>query len=61
MCPQVLNNVKVILKKMTPENIVLLSVNFASLPINTIECLENTVDLVFEKVIYNYINIRFWL
>jgi len=44
---------------MTPQNIAVLSKNFAALPIDTIERLENTVDLVFEKVLNNYISIRF--
>jgi len=43
---------------MTPQNIAVLSKNFAALPIDTIERLENTVDLVFEKVINNYISVR---
>jgi len=41
------------LNKITPDNIVILTKSFLALPINTMERLENTIDLIFEKVIYN--------
>jgi len=40
------------LNKITPDNIVILIKSFLALPIDTIERLENTIDIIFEKVIY---------
>jgi len=40
------------LNKITSENIDIIIQSFMTLPINTVERLENVVDLVFEKVIY---------
>jgi len=42
------------LNKITPDNMPSLTERFKALPIDTIEHLEKTIDLVFEKVIYIY-------
>lgn len=42
-----------ILNKFTPYNIQYLIAHFKELPINTIERLEKTIDLIFVKVILN--------
>lgn len=43
-------NVRSILNKITPDNMIVLTKKFKALPIDTIERLEKTIDLVFEKV-----------
>jgi len=40
------------LNKITPDNMPSLTERFKALPIDTIQRLEKTIDLVFEKVIY---------
>jgi len=45
-------SVRSILNKLTSENIDELIKRFMALPLNTIERLENAVDLVFERVIF---------
>lgn len=45
-------DVQSILNKITTDNMLSLTERFKALPINTIQRLERTVDLVFEKVKY---------
>jgi len=45
-------SVRSILNKLTSENIEELIKSFMALPLNTIERLENAVDLIFERVIF---------
>jgi len=53
---EVNKSVRSILNKITPDNMPSLTERFKALPIDTIERLEKTIDLVFEKVInINYI------
>jgi len=55
-------SVREILNKIAPENIDVMIKSFIALPINTVERLENAVDLVFEKVIdYNIKRKKIWL
>lgn len=49
---EVYKQVRSILNKITPENMGSLTESLKTLPINNIESLEKTVDLVFEKVMY---------
>jgi len=49
---EVSKNVQSILNKITPKNADELIERFTTLPINTIERMENAVDLVFKRVIY---------
>jgi len=49
---EVNKNVRSILNKITPDNMEPLTERFKALPIDTIERLENTINLVFEKVMY---------
>jgi len=52
MCQQEVDKIiRSILNKITPENVVTLVQQFLTLPINTMERLENAVDLVYERVI----------
>ncbi|XP_025201815.1 eukaryotic translation initiation factor 4 gamma 3-like isoform X2 [Melanaphis sacchari] len=48
---EVNKNVRSILNKITPDNMVSLTERFKALPIDTIHRLEKTIDLVFEKAI----------
>jgi len=55
---EVNKSVRSILNKITPDNTPSLTERFKALPIDTIERLEKTIDLVFEKVInINYLYI----
>lgn len=49
---EVNKSVRSILNKITPDNMGALTEKFKSLPIDTMERLEKTIDLVFEKVMY---------
>lgn len=49
---EVNKSVRSILNKITPDNMPSLTERFKALPIDTIERLEKTIDLVFEKVMY---------
>lgn len=49
---EVKKNVRSILNKITPENMTSLTERFKALSIDSIERLEKTIDLVFEKVIF---------
>eukprot|EP00102_Acyrthosiphon_pisum_P012308 XP_008181407.2 PREDICTED: eukaryotic translation initiation factor 4 gamma 3-like [Acyrthosiphon pisum] len=48
---EVYKSVRSILNKITPDNMSLLTDHFMALPIDTIERLEKTIDLVFKKAI----------
>ncbi|KAF0749869.1 eukaryotic translation initiation factor 4 gamma 3-like isoform X3, partial [Aphis craccivora] len=48
---EVNKNVRSILNKITPDNMLSLTERFKALPIDTIQRLERTIDLVFEKAI----------
>ncbi|XP_060860797.1 eukaryotic translation initiation factor 4 gamma 3-like [Metopolophium dirhodum] len=48
---EVYKSVRSILNKITPDNMSLLTDHFKALPIDTIERLEKTIDLVFKKAI----------
>lgn len=50
MLQDVNKNVRSILNKITPDNMGPLTERFKALPIDTIDRLEKTIDLVFEKV-----------
>jgi len=45
-------DVRSILNKITTDNMLSLTERFKALPIDTIQRLERTIDLVFEKVIF---------
>lgn len=49
---ELIKSVQSILNEMSPYNMTSITKRFKALPIDNLYCLEKTVDLVFEKVIY---------